>query len=51
MKIHFSSSFYSFAAFALFTAQRFAVVSAELDGGIIQVDGEVFIDVAKKSIA
>ena len=38
------------SSFALF-AQRFAIVSAELDGGIIQVEGEVFIDVAKKSIA
>lgn len=39
-----------FCSFTHF-AQRFAIVSAELDGGIIQVDGEVFIDVAKKSIA
>lgn len=39
-----------FCSFTLF-AQRFAIVSAELDGGIIQVEGEVFIDVAKKSIA
>ena len=39
-----------FCSFTLF-AQRFAIVSAELDGGIIQVEGEVFIDVTKKSIA
>lgn len=32
-------------------AQRFDIVSAEYDGGIIQVEGEVFIDLAKKSIA
>ena len=39
-----------FCSFTLF-AQRFDIVSAELDGGIIQVEGEVFIDVPKKSIA
>ena len=49
MKIHFSLLLL-FCSFTLF-AQRFAIVSAELDGGIIQVKGEVFIDVAKKSIA
>ena len=32
-------------------AQRFDIVSAEYDGGIIQVEGEVFIDLPKKSIA
>ena len=49
MKIHFSLLLL-FCSFTLF-AQRFAIVSAELDGGIIQVEGEVFIDVTKKSIA
>lgn len=32
-------------------AQRFDIVSAEYNDGIIQVEGEVFIDVPKKSIA
>ena len=49
MKKHFTLLLL-LSSFALF-AQRFAIVSAELDGGIIQVKGEVFIDVAKKSIA
>ena len=49
MKIHFSLLLL-FCSFTLF-AQRFAIVSAELDGGIIQVEGEVFIDVTKKSIS
>ena len=49
MKIHFSLLLL-FCSFTLF-AQRFDIVSAELDGQIIQVEGEVFIDVAKKSIA
>ena len=49
MKIHFSLLLL-FCSFTLF-AQRFDIVSAELDGGIIQVEGEVFIDVPKKSIA
>lgn len=48
MKIHFTLLLF-LSSFALF-AQRFDIVSAELDGGIIQVEGEVFIDVAKKSI-
>ena len=38
------------SSFSIF-AQRFDIVSAEYDGGIIQVEGEVFIDLAKKSIA
>lgn len=37
-------------SFVIF-AQRFDIVSAEYDGGIIQVEGEVFIDLPKKSIA
>ena len=37
-------------SFVIF-AQRFNIVSAEYDGGIIQVEGEVFIDLPKKSIA
>ena len=37
-------------SFVIF-AQRFDIVSAEYDGGIIQVEGEVFIDIPKKSIA
>jgi hypothetical protein len=37
-------------SFAIF-AQRFDIVSAEYNDGIIQVEGEVFIDVPKKSIA
>ena len=49
MKKHFTLLLL-LSSFALF-AQRFAIVSAELDGGIIQVEGEVFIDLAKKSIA
>jgi hypothetical protein len=49
MKIHFSLLLL-FSSFVIF-AQRFDIVSAELDGQIIQVEGEVFIDVAKKSIA
>ena len=32
-------------------AQRFDIVSAEYNDGIIQVEGEVFIDVPKKSIS
>ena len=38
------------SSFAIF-AQRFDIVSAEYNDGIIQVEGEVFIDVSKKSIA
>lgn len=38
------------SSFAIF-AQRFDIVSAEYNDGIIQVKGEVFIDVPKKSIA
>lgn len=38
------------SSFAIF-AQRFDIVSAEYNDGIIQVEGEVFIDVPKKSIA
>ena len=38
------------SSFAIF-AQRFDIVSAEYDDGIIQVEGEVFIDLPKKSIA
>ena len=49
MKIHFSLLLL-FSSFVIF-AQRFDIISAELDGQIIQVEGEVFIDVAKKSIA
>ena len=37
-------------SFVIF-AQRFDIVSAEYDSGIIQVKGEVFIDLPKKSIA
>ena len=37
-------------SFVIF-AQRFDIVSAEYNGGIIQVEGEVFIDIPKKSIA
>ena len=37
-------------SFVIF-AQRFDIISAEYDGGIIQVEGEVFIDLPKKSIA
>ncbi|MEL0301438.1 MAG: hypothetical protein VW976_06095 [Flavobacteriaceae bacterium] len=37
-------------SFVIFS-QRFDIVSAEYDGGIIQVEGEVFIDLPKKSIA
>lgn len=37
-------------SFVIF-AQRFDIVSAEYDGGIIQMEGEVFIDLPKKSIA
>ncbi|MEL0226482.1 MAG: hypothetical protein VW912_07420 [Flavobacteriaceae bacterium] len=37
-------------SFVIF-AQRFDIVSAEYDGGIIQLEGEVFIDLPKKSIA
>ena len=37
-------------SFVIF-AQRFDIVSAEYDIGIIQVKGEVFIDLPKKSIA
>ena len=48
MKIYLSHLLL-FCSFTLF-AQRFDIVSAELDGGIIQVEGEVFIDVPKKSI-
>ena len=32
-------------------AQRFEIVSAAFEGEVIPVTGEVFIDVAKKSIA
>ena len=42
--------FLLFNSFVIF-AQRFDIVSAEYDGGIIQVEGEVFIDLPKKSIA
>ena len=38
------------SSFAIF-AQRFDIVSAEYNDGIIQVEGEVFIDLPKKSIA
>lgn len=38
------------SSFAIF-AQRFDIVSAEYNDGIIQVEGEVFIDLSKKSIA
>ena len=37
-------------SFAIF-AQRFDIVSAEYNDGIIQVEGEAFIDLPKKSIA
>lgn len=49
MKSHFTFLLL-LSSFALFS-QRFDIVSAEYDDGIIQVKGEVFIDVAKKSIA
>ena len=32
-------------------AQRFDIVSAEYDGGVIKVEGEVYIDLANKSMA
>ena len=32
-------------------AQRFDIISAEFDNETIQVEGEVFIDLSKKSIA
>lgn len=38
------------SSFAIF-AQRFDIVSAEYNDDIIQVEGEVFIDIPKKSIA
>ena len=38
------------SSFTIF-AQRFDIVSAEYDDGIIQVEGQVFIDLPKKSIA